>query len=94
MAFDMKSLGAQLNIACRDLSVYRFFVAGEDFACDGDDGLRRTSLGRLVKLYIRVNNDLRQAVMVSQVDEQRVGVFAFAVNPTGKFGGFADMGLA
>ena len=49
---------------------------------------------RLERRRFRVGNDLRDSVMIAQVDEQHAAVVALAVDPAGKADGLADVGSA
>ena len=40
-----------------------------------------------------IGDQLRDAVMIAQIDEQQIAVIALAVHPAGEFYFLADMGL-
>ena len=54
----------------------------------------RTRLGGLEGRRIRIGDDLGQAVMVAQVDEQQAAMVAHAVHPARQADGLADIGFA
>ena len=51
----------------------------------------RSVLGDLERRRIRVGHDLRQPVMIAQIDEQHAAVIADAMHPAGEAHGLADV---
>ena len=43
---------------------------------------------------VGIGHDLRDPVMIAQIDEEQVTVVALAVNPSGQADSFADVGSA
>ena len=86
LALDEEFSGAQFNLACGQLCVDGFCIAGEDFADDGDDTFRWATLGSFVKFRVRIDDNLADPVMIAQIDEQRIGMFTFTVDPAGELG--------
>ena len=43
---------------------------------------------------VGIGHNLRDAIMIAQIDEQEIAVVALAVNPARQAGSFADMGRA
>ncbi len=87
-------LGKDLDIAGRQVGVARFLRTCLHHAVDGDDalGLQRIQQGE--RLAVLVRHDLRDAVMVAQVDEQDTAMVALAVDPAGQANGLADIAFA
>ena len=67
---------------------------GPHLAVDSDHPFGAHLLGRLEGRAVRVGDDLGQAVMVPQIDEQEAAMVADAVAPAGKADGLADVGGA
>ena len=63
-------------------------------AVDAYDVFRAQLLGRGEGRRIRIDDALRHAVMVAQIDEQHAAVIADAVAPAGKAGLRAGVGEA
>ena len=63
-------------------------------AVDAHDPLGAQRLGALEGRRIRVGHDLRQAVMVAQIDEQHAAVIAHTMHPAGEPHGLADVAVA
>jgi len=81
LALNQECLCAQFNFACVEFGIDRLCITGEDFACDCDDRFRGAAFRALIKFFIWIDDDLADAVMVAKVDEQRIGMFAFTVDP-------------
>src|SRR5262245_16278661 len=63
-------------------------------AVDAHDPFRAQCLGQLKGLAVRVSNDLRQAVMIAQVNKKNTTVIADAMTPAREPHDFADIALA
>ena len=90
-----------LHIGCPDLDftggqfrVDRLGRAGDDPAVETDDGFDPPAVQSLIERALRIDDDLRDAVVVAQVDENDAAVVADAVNPPRDPDLFADLGLA
>ncbi len=76
--------GVDLDLAGRQLGVDGAGGPVADLAVDADHPLRADLLGRLEGGAVGVGDDLGQAVVVAQVDEQHAAVVAHAVHPAGQ----------
>ena len=69
------------DLAGRQVRVHRLGRAVADRAVDADAPFGAHALGGLEGRRIRIGDDLRQAVMVAEVDEEQPAVIAHAVHP-------------
>src|SRR5690606_32726987 len=65
-----------------------------DLAVDADDPLAAHGLGNRECRRIRIGDDLGEAVMVAQVDEEEAAMVAHAMDPAREADGLADIGLS
>ena len=92
-AQDFDVANEHLNFARWDFGVHQALVARHDVAINADTPLR-THLFDLGKYRaIGIGHDLRDAVMIAQIDEQKPAMIAHAVDPTGKTHGLAYIGF-
>ena len=82
----MREAAAQFDRACRQLRVHRGAFALDDGARDRDDAFRAQGVGLVEHGRAGGEDDLGEAVMVAQVDEQQAAVVALAVHPAGQPG--------
>ena len=82
-----------LDLAGRQIGVDGIAGARLDLAVDADHPFAAHRLGGLEGRRIRIGDDLRQAVVVAQVDEQQPAMVADAVHPARKADGGADVGF-
>src|SRR6185503_9621418 len=92
---DFDFTGGELDV----LAALAFFVdaAFGDFAGDADDPLAAQPprlVARRHAALVGVEDDLREAVAVAQVDQHHAAVVAIVVNPAGEFHFFAEVGDA
>ena len=71
----------QLDLAGRQLRIDRVGRAGDDLAGDGDDAFEPQRVDRGEERRRHVDDALRDAVMIAQIDEQQLAVVALAVDP-------------
>ncbi len=86
--------GDDLDLAGRKVRVHRLRTARHDIAGDGDDQFGAQSVQLLEHRASGGRNDLGDAVMIAQIDEQDAAVIALAVDPAGQADGRADVGSA
>ncbi len=82
-----------LDLAGRQIGVGGLGGARLDLAVDADHPFAAHGLGRLEGRRIRIGDDLGQAVVVAQVDEQQPAMVADAVHPARNADGGADVGF-
>jgi hypothetical protein len=83
------------NLARRQVRIDGFGRAFNHGAFNANDGFHAQMLDLVKKpLMMRLNNKLRNASVVAQVNENQAPMVAFAMNPTGKFDGFGEIGFA
>ena len=76
-----------LDLAGRQVGVDGLGRARLDLAVDADDPFAAHGLGGLEGRRIRIGDDLGQAVVVAQVDEQQAAMVAHAMHPARKADG-------
>jgi len=84
----------ELDLAGRQIGIDRRGLAQRNLAGHRDDRLEFRPAQRLEESAAGVNHDLREAVMVTQINEQNAAVVADTENPAGEFGGGARVGSA
>ncbi len=72
---------AKLDLAGRHLRVDRFGRARDDLAGHRDDAFGAQPVEHVERAAAGIGDDLGQAVMIAQVDEQHPAVIALAVDP-------------
>ena len=82
------------DLAGRQVRVHGAARPAAHLAVDPHHPLRAQRLGHLKSRAVRVGDDLGQAVMVAQVDEQHAAMVANAVAPARQPGLDADVALA
>ena len=82
---------ADLDLAGREVGIDRLRRAGDDLAIDRDTEFHPDPVERLERRRIRVGDDLRNSVMIPQVDEQQMPMVALAMHPARKANGLADI---
>jgi|GEM_PF-2109089 len=80
-----------LDLSGRQVRVDRCLAARLDRAVDRDDALEPQVLEHFERRGIGVRDDLGDAVMIAQVDEQHAAVIALAVHPARQADGLADV---
>ena len=83
-----------LDVAGRHVRVFRARRALAHVAVDAHDEFRAQLLGMLERRRIGIDDALRHAVMVAQIDEQHAAVVADAMAPAGKTDRLALLGEA
>ena len=83
-----------LDIAGRHIRVFRARGTPAHVSVDPDDELRAQPLRVAERRRIGIDDALRPAVMVAQIDEQNAAVIADAVTPAGKTDRLALLGEA
>jgi len=82
------------DLAGAQIGVHRLGRTGHDPALDFDDPLRAQLLGHAESgCVIRIEDELRQPVIVPEVDEKQAAMVALAVDPAGQPDALADMRL-
>jgi hypothetical protein len=71
----------QLDLAGRQVRVDRVGRAGDDTTGDGDHAFQPQRVGRREQRRRHIDDALRHAVMVAQVDKQELAVVALAMHP-------------
>jgi len=84
----------ELDLAGRQIGIDRRGLAQRNLAGHGDDRLEFRPAQRLEEGAAGMDHDLREAVMVAQINEQNAAVVADTENPAGEFGGGARVGSA
>ena len=83
-----------LDLACWQLGIDRVGSPQFHLARHGDDGLEVRLFDEAEEAAGRVNDDLREAVVVAEVHEEDAAVVAEAEHPAGKSDGLARVGGA
>ncbi len=87
----LDAIGMNLDLAGGEVRIDGVGVAADDLALDRHDGFDAQPFQRLERFVGGVGDDLGQAVMVAQIDEQEVAMVALAVNPAREPDSLADM---
>ena len=80
-AFDNERFSRQLNLTGWQLRIHCFCIASDELTCHGQDTFRRGALCFFVERCVRIDDDLRQAIMITQVDKQGPSVLPAAMQP-------------
>ena len=83
--------GAQFDVAGGQVGVGRLAGAGDDFAGNRDHGFGAGTVDRLERFRVDIGNDLGDAEMIAQIDEQQAAMIALPMNPAGEANGFSDV---
>ena len=83
-----------LNFTGGELGVDGFGDTVNDFSGETDGGFNAPVFDAFVKRFGRIDNDLSQAVVVAQIDENDAAVVAYAMDPAGNFYSFANVFFA
>ena len=86
--------GEQLHLAGRQLGVDRALGARAHLSVDADHPFGAHRLRRLEGGAVGIGDDLRDAVVIAQVDEQQAAVVAYAVHPARQAHAMTDVGRA
>ena len=81
------------DLTCGQLQIFGAGGALANLAVDAHHPFRPQRLGKLERLAVWVGYDLRQAIMVSQIDEQNAAMIANAMAPARKPHGRADIAV-
>ena len=73
--------GLYLNLARRQFRVHRPALTRDDLASNRDDRFGAEAVEYLKRLAPRGSDDLRQSVMIAQIDEQHPAMIALAMDP-------------
>ena len=84
--------GIDLDLTGRQVRVDRAGRPRLDLAVDGDHRFHAQPVQHLQRGAILVRDDLGDAVMVAQVDEQHAAMVALAMDPARQADGLADIG--
>ena len=87
----LEAVGHDLDAAGRQRRVDVFVGAGEHLARHTDHAFQPDGFGGLERLGIRREHDLRDAVVIAQIDEQQMAVVALPVNPAGQANVLSDV---
>ena len=82
------------DLAGGQVRIHRLGSARLDVAIDTNHPFAPNGLSDLERRGIWIGNDLRQAVMVAQIDEQQTAMVADAMHPARKTGGLTDIAFA
>ncbi len=93
-AFHDEFVGLDLDLARGQIGIDGLGRAEFHFARYGDDAFQMRLLDETEERTRRMDDDLRQAVMVAQVDEEDAAMVAQAVHPARKADGLAGVGGA
>ena len=83
--------GNQLDFAGGKPGINCRVVAGDDFAGEADDGFNTPVLDVFVKRFIRIDDDLGNAVVIAQVDKKDAAMVADGVDPSGQTNGLPNI---
>ena len=83
-------LGDDLDRAGGEIGIGRFRAARHHGAGHGDDGFGPQGVEQRQRRALRLGDDLGDAVMIAQIDEQHAAVITLAVDPAGQANGLAD----
>ncbi len=86
--------GEDLDLAGRQIGIDRPFAARLDLAVDRHDAFELQPVEQLQRVAILIGDDLGDAVMIAQIDEQHAAMIALLVDPARKADGLADILLA
>jgi hypothetical protein len=86
--------GENLDLTGFEIGVHGIGRARLDLAVDANDPFATYGFSRLESRRIRIRHDLRQPVMVAQVDEQQAAMIANAMHPARNTDIGADIGLS
>ena len=86
-------VGHDFDRAGRHLRVGRFRAARDDGAVDRHDRFRTQAVQDAQRLAVRLGDDLGQAIMVAQIDEENAAMIALAMHPAGQAHIRADIGF-
>jgi hypothetical protein len=92
----LERLHAHFDLARRELRVGQPFTTRGDDAGGAEDPLRAHRPRHLVRgraAEVDIEDELREAVAVAEVDEHELAVVAVNVDPAGQFHLFADVGF-
>jgi hypothetical protein len=81
LGLDRNGPAHDFDLAGGEVRVHQIPVPGHDLAFDRDDALGAQALDRRKAHRTRIEHDLRQAVMVAQVDEHHPAMVPAAVQP-------------
>ena len=81
---DFHARDPQFDLAGRQVGVHDRGLAGHHLTVHADDALGAQTFDGLEARRLGVQHQLRQAVVVAQVDEQKAAVVALAVDPAGQ----------
>jgi len=82
------------DLTCVEVGIHQLGITGEHFAFNCDDAFRAQALNDGESRKVRVEDALRQTIMIAQVDEHDATMVSAAVEPAGKFDRLTDIGLA
>lgn len=91
---DFHLTGDDLDRSSVEIVVHQRRVASNHLALNGENALGSKTLNRFESWRAGIENDLRQAVVVSKINEDDATMIAPTVQPAGQFDSFADMGWA
>ena len=80
-----------LDVAGRELGVHRTALAVDDFAVDRHHQLDTQRIEQLQRIRPGAGDQLGQAVMIAQIDEQHPAMVALAVDPARQLDGRSDV---
>ncbi len=93
-AQDLDLVDIDFDLAGRQFGVLCAGGPLAQLAVDAHHPFRTQRLGQLERLAVGIGHNLREAVMVAQVDEQHAAMIADAVAPTRQPHGLADVAFA
>ena len=91
---DDERIGDDLDLAGRQRRIDRVGAARDHAAGHGQHALETHRLGGREEGMLGLKDDLGDAVVIAQVDEQQLAVVALAVHPAGQAHGQADLSRA
>jgi len=91
---DMELLTFDLDLSCREIGINGFRFASDHASRKGDDTFQPEVFREVEKILVWVDDDLGEAVVVTEIVEQDPSMVSFTVNPAGKFDRLADMVFA
>ncbi|MPM54987.1 hypothetical protein SDC9_101770 [bioreactor metagenome] len=94
VAENFHRFGRDFDFTGRQLGVDGFRSARHHLAGEGEHGFNPPAVERLIKILLRVDHHLGDAVVVAQIDENHAAVVAYAVHPAGNPDRFSDFALA
>ena len=89
-------MGYEFDVAGGHVGIGEAFAAVAEDSCDGDDvfGTRCFCLSVSFRRDFLVEDDLRDASAIAEVEEDEIAVVAAAVDPTHEGDGLAGVGAA